>query len=196
MTVIAILAIPFMTDQIPIHWNIHGRPDGYASRWTILFFGPGLLLFGLLLAAAIPAMSPAGYRVQRFGPSYYAIFMVVEALFAYIALFMILAGVMPNLDMSRWLIGGILLSLGLMGNFMGRTQRNYFVGIRTPWTLSSDEVWNRTHRFGGRLMFAAGILGGLAVFAGVPPMPVFVLVMVAVLFPILYSYLVWRQVGS
>mgnify|MGYP000937309093 CR=1 FL=1 len=76
------------------------------------------------------------------------------------------------------------------------SQQGRFVGIRTPWTLASDEVWTRTHRFGGRLMFATGVLGGLAIAAGAPPMPVFVTVMAAVLYPIFYSYWIWRQVGN
>lgn len=196
VTLFALVAIPFMPDRIPIHWNVRGEIDGYGSRWTTLLFGPGLLFFGLGLAAAIPAMSPAGYRVQRFGPTYYAMMFIMQAMFAYIATFLILGGLAPQLDMSRWLIAGILIALGLMGNLMGRTQRNFFVGIRTPWTLASDEVWTRTHRFGGRLMFISGVLGGLAIVAGVPPMPVFVVVIAAVLYPIFYSYWIWRQVGS
>ncbi|HRF60445.1 MAG TPA: SdpI family protein [Fimbriimonadaceae bacterium] len=196
LTLLALVAIPFMPDQIPIHWNIRGEIDGYASRWTTLIFSPGLLLFGLGLAAAIPAMSPSGYRVQRFGPTFYAIMFIVQAMFAYIATLLILAGLTPRLDISRWLIAGILIALGLLGNLMGRTRRNFFVGIRTPWTLASDEVWTRTHRFGGRLMFATGVLGGLAIAAGAPPMPVFVTVMAAVLYPIFYSYWIWRQVGN
>jgi uncharacterized membrane protein len=82
-----------------------------------------------------------------------------------------------------------------MGNFMGKLTRNFFVGIRTPWTLVNDEVWLRTHRLGGKLFVAAGVVTAIAAFSGAGLYVMLAAVLAAAIVSVIYSYVVYRKLS-
>ena len=189
----ALILYPRLPDLIPIHWNIRGEVDGWAEkRWAVLMM-PGMmtLLVGMMLV--LPAMSPRQFRVESFLSTFNYLMIVCTALMGYIHLVMLQAALHPELDMGRALISGIFLFLALTGNVLGRVRRNFWMGVRTPWTLASDRVWVATHRLTGRLMVGAGIAGAIAIWLGVPIALCFTLLILALLAPVVYSYLLYHR---
>ena len=95
--------------------------------------------------------------------------------------------------MLTWLIGGMLLIYAALGNVLGKVKRNFYVGIKTPWTLASDTVWNKTHRLAAWLMVASGLGGFFLVMVGVPPFVPLGLFFVAVIYPVFYSLWLYKR---
>ena len=95
-------------------------------------------------------------------------------------------------DMGRPVLVGVGLLLAVLGNYLGKTTRNFFLGIRTPWTLASDEVWRRTHRLGGWTMVAAGVALVVMGLFGASEMALLVIVGAAALIPVVYSFFAYR----
>lgn len=193
---------PRLPERVPVHWGLSGAPDRFGSRWELLLLGPGLLL-GLWLvlslvsridpkaAVPLPADAPPAEAGTRDA--------VVAVVLALLALF----HVAVLLQASGQLVDGPLLFALLLaafqlllGNFMPRVRPNFFVGVRTPWTLSSDPVWRRTHRLAGKLLFAGGFLSAAA-GAALAPQGALVasgaLLAAALVLPAVLSYVWWRQ---
>jgi uncharacterized membrane protein len=179
-------------NTIPIHWNAAGKIDGYGSKATLLIW-PVMPLFGLIMLLGLPWISPKNFQIDTFRQTFNYIMVVVETLFGFLAYVIIYATLNPHWDMLKPLFGGIMLFFGLIGNLLGKVQKNFFVGIRTPWTLASDKVWVATHRMGARLMTIAGFIGAVAVFFGAPIMPVFIAVMILLLYPVFYSLILYKR---
>jgi uncharacterized membrane protein len=142
----------------------------------------------------IPRMSPQGFRVERFRRVFGIIQVAIVAFLFLVSALVLLAGAGVPIPIDRVIVASTGVLLTVLGNFMGKVTKNFFVGIRTPWTLANDEVWLRTHRLGGRLFVAAGaviIVSGL-LRGGV--VPVLVAVAAAAAIPIVYSYLIYRRI--
>jgi len=182
---------PWLADQVPIHWNIQGQVDGYGAKSWAAFLMPGTMVGLALLFMALPWLSPRQFEVDSFRSTYGFIAFVVLCLMAYVHGLMLWSAAMGAIDVTRALLAGVLLMFGLMGNVMGKVRRNFWVGVRTPWTLSNERVWNDTHRLAARSFVAAAAIG-LAII--VLPLPlaaasivVFALIMAAAIGPALYS---------
>ncbi len=182
-----------LPERIPTHWNWKGEVDGWGSRSFGSFFLPGMSAGLFLLFLALPWLSPKGFQVEPFRSTYNLIVVLVLALMAYIHIVALQAALHPRLDVSHALIGGIFLLFGGIGLLLGRVKRNFWVGVRTPWTLASEAVWDKTHRLSARLYFLIGVLGALAVWLGVSPAVCFVLFMVVVFVPVVYSLVLYKQ---
>ena len=180
--------------QMPIYWNIHGVADRTLGKPWGVFIHPALIAAATILAAVIPAISPNGFRIEPFARAYALLMAVVICFFAYTTGLAFATGLDPGLQLRGWMLGGIGVLLVFFGNFLGKTTKNFFVGIRTPWTLASDEVWQRTHRFGGWLFVLAGLGTLVAAIAGFGFEVAIGLILVAALLPVLYSYLLYRRV--
>ncbi|MBI2874796.1 MAG: SdpI family protein [Firmicutes bacterium] len=149
---------PFLPARVPIHWNAAGEIDNYGSRAFGAFFGPLLGLGMYLLMLAVPLIDPRKAN--------YATFVSTYRLFRWvITLFMLMIWVVTMFVSLGYPVDvGIVVRLGVgalfvfIGNHLGNVRHNYFVGIRTPWTLADPEVWRRTHRVGGWVMVAGGLL--------------------------------------
>ncbi len=186
------MVYPSLPEQIPTHWNVHGRIDAYGSKSWAVFLMPGLMIAMLGLSLLLPSMSPVSFKLDTFRATYGYIIVVVLGLFAYIQVAMLIAASRPGLNLGRVLIPGIFVGLALLGNVLGKVRRNYFVGVRVPWTLASERVWNETHRLAAWLLFAAGLLGALIALAGYPLGAMTTLVP-ALVTPILFSFVRYKQ---
>lgn len=193
-TIASALAYPSLPDQVPVHWNAAGEIDGYGSKLTGALFGPGLAVFTWLLIWAVPRISPKGFGTGEFADVVGIIQVALVAFMVSIGGLMLLAAFGEPVAIERIIpiaVGALLL---LLGNYMGKMRKNFFIGIRTPWTLASDEVWARTHRLGGYLFVIAGIgmmVAGLAGYAGAAVLVV--LPLAAGLIPVVYSFIAYRQ---
>ena len=185
---------PSAPDAIPVHWNVNGEVDRYGGRFEGLLLLPLAALVIYLLMRYLPRIDPLRANYARFSGAYTAIRAAVLVLMAGIY-GMVIAWVQQKpVDMSKLVpaaLGGLFL---LLGSVLGKVKPNWFVGIRTPWTLSSARSWERTHRLGGWLFMGLGLLflltgvfglgsAGVGVFGAM-------LAVVVVLF--VYSYFVWR----
>jgi uncharacterized membrane protein len=156
-----------------------------------------MMLFIVLVFSALPWLSPRKFEVDSFRATYLYIMIIVVAMMAYCNLLILmsalgsLAGVV--LDVSRAVEGGGCLLLALMGNVLGKVRRNFFVGIRTPWTIANEQVWNATHRFAARTFFAGGVLGLFAVIVKAPFWLPLAAILIAALAPVIYSLVFYKQ---
>ncbi len=181
---------------IATHFDLAGHANGYMARDTALAFGPGLILIVWLVLSILPAISPKRASLDRSGPAYGMVSLAI-LLFILMVHGVILATALGiHFELMRVMHGGLGLLFLIIGNFLPKMRYNYFMGIRTPWTLSDERVWDKTHRAAG-LWF---MLGGLAVIvsAFVAPAPVslgvmFAGILVPVLVSLVYSYLVARR---
>lgn len=184
---------PILPDRIPTHWGLNGEVNGWMSREWGAFFGPGfnLVLFALLLV--LPSISPRQFQVESFRRTYNYISVLILGMIQYFQVISLQAALHPGLDSGRWVVAGLMLTMGFLGNVLGKVRRNFWMGIRTPWTLSSDAVWEGTHRLAARLLAAVGLLGGLAALLGAPLAVCFWALMVALLLPVVYSLVLFKR---
>lgn len=182
-----------LPDRIPTHWNASGEIDGYMPKPLGPFLGPLLLAATWLVLAVAPAMSPKGYLIDDFRGVYDALVAVVMLFLFGVTSMSILAGLGYDVDILPFVSGGLGLLFLVLGNYLGKVKRNFFIGIRTPWTLADEEVWLRTHRLGGRVFFAAGLAVILLGFLGTNVLLVIPILVMAALVPVIYSYLIYRR---
>ncbi|PLX27260.1 hypothetical protein C0583_04475 [Candidatus Parcubacteria bacterium] len=143
--------------KVPIHWNIEGQVDNYSSKEIGAFLFPVVILAMYLMFILIPYLDPKKNRYDEFRKTYH-IFKNLMILFMTITYFVAsFSAIGIGMSISTWIPIMVGMLFVVLGNYMSKIKPNWFMGIRTPWTLSSEEVWNKTHRFGG-LVF---ILGGL-----------------------------------
>jgi uncharacterized membrane protein len=194
MLVLLAATWPVAPERVPVHWNAAGEIDGYGSKTLGLLLPPlfGLGLYLVLLLA--PRVDPGRANYATFSDTYLVIRTSVLALITIIYGVTCLAarGVEASMEVVAPLAVGALFVV--LGSVMGKIRPNWFVGIRTPWTISSKTSWVRTHRLGGWLFLALGlafVVGGLTRQKWVGEwIVVGALAMIGTLF--VYSYFAWR----
>lgn len=190
---VTLYVYPKLPEQVPVHWNMEGKVDDYGDKTWAAFLLPGLMLLVLALMRALPWFSPKPFAVDSFHSTYVFVMFLCACLFAYIQGLLLWSMLHEAIDTSRAFLAGLFLFFALLGNVLGKVKRNFWIGIRTPWTLASDRVWNDTHRFGGRVFVAVGILGFITTIAGVTPIFAIAVFMVAVLITAGYSLALYKR---
>jgi uncharacterized membrane protein len=181
------LLYPALPDRIPIHWNIYGQVDGWADKRVAIYLMPGMMALLVGMLVALPWLSPSNFAIEPFRGTFNTLMLLGTALMGFIHVVMLRAALHPEMDSGRVLVSGFFLFFALMGSGLGKVRRNFWIGIRTPWTLASDAVWNATHRLAALVLVATGILGALGMWLGVPVAFCFTLLLLAPLVPIFYS---------
>jgi immunity protein, SdpI family len=191
--VLTAIVFPQLPAQVPTHWNAHNQIDRYGSKWQLVFLMPSIMVGMMALMAALPWLSPRHFEVDGPRPFYLAIMVILVAFLAYFQVLMILAALSQPANMSRAIFGGVCLLVAALGFVLPRLPRNFYIGVRTPWTLADERVWRATHRFAGIVMVAGGVLAFLLVMAqsGIWP-PAAVLGTVA-LAPVIHSLVFYKQ---
>jgi uncharacterized membrane protein len=186
------VAYPHLPARIAIHWNASLRPNGYGPKWILFLIGPGLMVANMLLGFLLPWLSPKQFEVDGFRSTYLQIVFLVQIMMAYVVAIILWAGVGHRSDVGRGIVGGICLVFALMGNVMGKVRRNFFIGIKTPWTLASERVWYATHRFAAKTFVVGGLAGLAFAILGVRRGPVLAL-LAAALVPVIYSLVLYKR---
>jgi uncharacterized membrane protein len=192
---ISALAYGHLPERVPSHWNMRGEVDGYLSRGLGAFLLPivALGLWGLL--RVLPRIDPRRANYEKFHGMYEMLIVATVGFLCVMHLGILGFALGLPIAVDRVIFGCVALLLILLGNLLPRARPNWFVGIRTPWTLSSDRVWERTHRVGGY----AFALAGVVMLASLVLAPSYLLpISIAAaggtgLFVIAYSYIAWRQ---
>lgn len=145
-------------DRLPIHWNAVGRVDGYGGKFVGLALIPLVSIGVYALFFALPALDPGKRNYENFASAYRAVrtgfLLFLGALYAAT----LVAAHGRNVNMTTVVMSALGVLFMVIGNAMGKIRPNHFVGIRTPWTLSSKQSWNKTHRLGGWLFMLQGIV--------------------------------------
>lgn len=183
----------WLPDQIPSHWNLAGEVDSTMGKTWGAFMMPLIMLglYGVFLL--IPALSPKGYGIEASNSGFIGIRVAIFALFALLNVLILLAALGVPIAMGNAVSITVGALLAVLGWFLDRLPRNFYVGIRTPWTIVDEDNWTRTHRMGKWLFIVAGLV---MVASGVLGANVFVVVTAAVvagLVPMIYSYLIYRH---
>ena len=182
---------PSMPDYMASHWDARGNVDAYGPKCWELFFMPCFSLFLWLLYVIIPKIDPLKENIEKFRKYYDWFFILIMVFFLYIYLLSISWNLGKQFYMGIALTPALSLLMFYCGVLVEHSQRNWFVGIRTPWTLSSDTVWQKTSKLGG-IFFKILALVFLAMlfYPAFPAILVVLLVMpLGVIFLVVYSYL-------
>ena len=198
MLILSAWAWPQIPDgaQVPIHWGIDGTPDGYGPKWVGLLGIPILTALVVALLLVIPRFEPRRANLERSATAYVAVGIAITLFVTALHVAAVLAALGEDINLGMVASIGIGLAFVVMGNYLGKTRSNWFFGIRTPWTLSSDLSWTRTHRLGGIAFMAVGLLVIVTALVAGPSVAIWVLLggMAASIVGLLpYSYLVWRS---
>jgi uncharacterized membrane protein len=188
-----VASYPHLPNMVPMHWDAHGNVNGWGPKWTLFAINPGIMAMTLLIFYVLPWLSPKQFAVELFRSTSLYIMVTMLALLAYIHLLILAASLSWMVDVGRAVEGGICLLLALMGNVLGKVRRNFFIGVRTPWTIANEQVWNATHRFAAKTFFGGGIVGLLAILLHAPFWLPIAAIFTAALAPVIYSLVFYKQ---
>ncbi|TCP53284.1 putative membrane protein [Tumebacillus sp. BK434] len=174
----SIWVYPQLPDQIPTHWGVNGEPDDYSSKLTGIWLAPVLMIIVYAVLQLMPKIDPKRANYPRFASSLYLVNNLLMLFFLGIQAVVISNWLGYDFNIARFVPGLIGLLFLLLGNYMPRFQQNYYFGIKTPWTLSSPEVWRKTHIFAGRVFVITGALLLLSLFLPAAWMFPFLLILV------------------
>jgi uncharacterized membrane protein len=183
-----------MPDKLAFHWNIKGQVDNYVSKFWGLFMMPLISVGLLLLFVIIPKIDPLRHNIEKFR-KYYDYFIVLLLLFLFYIYALTLVW---NMGITFNMTQAISPTFGLLFFYIGilveNAKRNWFIGIRTPWTLSSEKVWNKTHKLGGKLFKIAGIIAFFGILSPTYAIIfVFLPVIAVAIYAVAYSYFEYQK---
>lgn len=195
MFLVAGLTWSHAPDRIPMHWGMNGEVNGYGGRFEGLLLLPLVALAIYITFLVVPRLDPGRANYAQFAGAYklfrFSILMFLSLLYGVIHLWIrgFRAPISTLIPMS---VGGMFL---IIGGLMGKIRPNWFVGIRTPWTLSSKRAWTKTHRAAGWVFILEGLLliGAGALHSALAVIGSIVLMGVGILGTIVYSYILWRD---
>ena len=177
---------PYMPEKIASHWNIQGDVDGYMSKFWGLFLMPIISLAMFLLFLFIPKIDPMKENIKKFREYFDIFILLLIVFFLYIYILTILWSFGWRFNMSQLIAPAMGVIFFYAGELIGKSKRNWSIGIRTPWTLSSEAVWDKTHKLGAKLF---KISGAIALLGFIFPDIAFYFVLIPVMFSAIYSFL-------
>jgi uncharacterized membrane protein len=184
-----------LPDQVASHWNAADQVNGSMPRFWGVFLMPLITLAMLGLFLLLPSIDPLKANIATFRGTFNVFILLIVAFMLYLHVLTILWNLgFQSFHMSTALLPALGLLFVFVGLLLRRAKRNFFIGIRTPWTLSSDRVWDKTHRLGAVVFIIAGVIAALGVFFPGPIAYGLVLIpiLTASLVLVVYSYFVWR----
>ncbi|MBN9313995.1 MAG: hypothetical protein BGO40_04660 [Chryseobacterium sp. 39-10] len=185
--------------NVAMHYDLHGNVDRYGSKSELVWLSVLLPLLCYFLLMALPSIDPKR-KIEGMGNKFWQLRFILGIFITGLMVFVVYSSQYSVSMKPNIVIGGIGLLFTALGNYFKTIRPNYFLGIRTPWTLESDVVWKETHRVAGILWFFGGLL--VAVFSVILSNPellfyIFIIIMVfLVVIPFAYSYTKFRQVKS
>ena len=198
MLVIGLILYPSLPEELPRQWGIDGSVNSTWPKLYAVLFAPVVSLLIWIGTYVIPKIDPRRESYEKFGGFYMRFRVALVVFFVGVHILTLTQYDNPT-AIIRLMVFGIAAILAVLGNELGRVRPTWFFGIRTPWTISDDRVWTKTHRIGGRWFVAVGVLNmALAIF--IPLIPLFAVFMVSVLGVSLglmgYSYVLYRRING
>jgi immunity protein, SdpI family len=194
MLVTGLILFDSLPDQLPSHWNIAGEVDAYVDKGLGIYLFPGITLAIALLFPILSSIDPRKKKYKAFQRPWHILQMAIVLFFAYIYFVTLYLAFHPEVSIVQFIFAGMGILFIVIGNYLGKVRQNYFVGIKTPWTLDNEEVWNKTQRVGGWSFLIAGLIiliNGFVQWQLVASM--IVAVSIAAILPIVYSYVLHKR---
>lgn len=192
---IGIVSYSYMPDMMPMHWNAQGEIDGYMGKLWGLFMSPIISLGLFALFLVIPKLDPRRSNLESFKEYYQGIILVIVGFLFYVYILTILAAIGYKFNMVQAMSISFAVLFYYIGIVLKKTKSNFFVGIKTPWTLSDEKVWEKTHDLGGKLFKISGIIAFFgALFKEVAIFLMIIPIIVASIFIYIYSYLEYAKI--
>jgi uncharacterized membrane protein len=196
---VALIAFPYLPDPMPTHWGLSGAPNGWSPKWFGTFLMPGMIVLFAILFPVLQRIDPKREQYALFQKPWMAIQIALAAFFLFMEALMYYAALVPSHNdiVGTGVTAGIGVLFIVLGNYMGKIRQNWFIGLRTPWTLEDPEVWQKSQRLGGWMF----VLGGIAILIISltirTPLALFITFMSVVLaisiVPIAYSYMLAQR---
>jgi len=180
-----------LPDQVPMHWNQHGEIDRYGSKRELIYLSLGLPLFLNLLFFGIPKIDPKN-KIGNNLNGYKKIRIITTVLTSILCVFIINAAASSSIGNVNYIFMGIGVLYLSLGYYMPSLPSNYFIGIRTPWTLEKESVWVATHKMSSKLWMFGGvtvIIASLLFSNDLLTIMFLSITMILVIIPVIYSYL-------
>jgi uncharacterized membrane protein len=190
----SILIFPYVPSKVPIHWNIYGEVDSYSNKSIGLFILPVFLLFIFVILFFIPKFEVFKENLESFKRYFEHMKVAILLFFLFIYVITMLPNFGIKYNITYLIVPAVAALLYYIGSLLKHTRRNYFIGIRTPWTLADDEVWRKTHEAGSisfrinAIILLIAMINAQAMF--------FVLlasIIINVIFLYVYSYRLWKE---
>ena len=191
---VAIITFQNLPMRIPIHFDVTGTPDNYGSRWTIFLF-PAINFLLIFLGDGLRKIDPRAESYEKFESKYYNFIFMVSLLMLGVEVMIIAFSLGYTMNVSRIIPVLVGLLFVYLGNVMPKFKHNYFVGIKTSWTLASEQVWYLTHRLTGKVWVAGGIvmLGSVLLPLNMIIWTILAVVTALVLVPVITSYYFFKK---
>lgn len=183
-------------NTIASHWGISGQADGYSSKLS-LFLMPGISVVMLILFLVLPKMDPYKKNFKEFEKYFNTFINVIFIFFFYIYLLTLVWNLGNHFNMTQFMMPAISILFYYAGVLISHAKRNWFVGIRTPWTLTNQTVWNKTHKIGAKLFKGIAVINLLILV--IPNYALYILmipIFSVVIFLFLYSYFEYKKIKS
>jgi uncharacterized membrane protein len=186
---------PQFPAKIASHWGASGEANGYMGKFWGIFLMPLIMLVMLAVYLIIPLIDPLKSNIKEFRKYYNGFWVLIELFFLYIFSLTIIYNLGYTFNFTYAILPAMSALFFFIGSFLQKVKRNYFIGIRTPWTLSSDIVWDKTHKLGGRLFQISAIISLLGLFVSGDAMILVLLlpILLATVITIVYSYLEYKK---
>lgn len=161
-----VVAVPFMylayiwndlPNKVPLHWNAKGDIDRYGSKFELLLIIFMLPVFMYVVMLIIPKIDPKA-QIEKMGNKYGQIKFLLTTFMSFLAVFIIYSAKTGSFTNPNYVFMFIGVLYIILGNYFKTIKPNYFIGIRTPWTLENETVWKSTHKFAGGLWFTGGAI--------------------------------------
>lgn len=204
LPILAIVLLPFiylgyvwneLPSKVPMHWNIKGEIDRYGDKSELIIIPFLLPLLVYLIFLVVPKIDPKN-KLNKMGGKLQAIKFLLTTLMSILALFIIYTAKNQSFTNPNYIVIIIGVLFIVIGNYFKTIKPNYFIGIRTPWTLENETVWKKTHKLGGKMWFIGGILIVILsiILNKSLSFTIFMIITgVITIIPIAYSYLIYRN---
>lgn len=193
--IIGIYSYSYFPDKIASHWDSQGQVNGYMSKFWGVFLLPVILIAMFLLFIFLPKLDPLKKNYKKFRNYYDSLILIIMLFMFYIYLLTIIWNFGIKFDMNLAFIPALGFLFFYIGIILDKLKRNWFIGIRTPWTISNDKVWEKTHILGSKLFRISGIITLIGIFFS-DYMIWFVLVpiLISSIWLVIYSYLEYKKI--
>ena len=183
-----------LPDRMPMHFNARGEVDRYGSKLEAVLFCPIMMAVLLAVFVLIPRMLPEGKKIDPFQKAWDIVVITIMGFMACVQFMILNPGLLgTGQGQVKFMMAAMSILFVIIGNMLGKTERNYVMGIRTPWTLEDDEVWHRTHHLGGRMMVGTGLLCLPLALLGVNVLVIVGIILIASFYPVWYSYALYKK---
>ena len=190
-------AYNYLPSEMITHWGASGEPNGYMPKEVALLFVPVLGAIITTVLFFVPRLDPLKKNIEKFKAQYELFIVSFAAFFLYIHIITIVINMGWSIDLMQAMSIGFAALFYSLGALVGAAKRNYFIGIRTPWTLSNDKVWDKTHKLGGKLFKVCAIISLFgAAFSEVAFLITIGAIIITAIFLVCYSYFEYRKLGE